>query len=591
MAKAFRSSRSDSMKPKLLAIFALIVVAPLALLVWIGVRGAREQRGLVQKRFDQLLMSRIADAKSRIDDLLSRRETELLRATESAGLTTADLRALVRTTPAASQAMLLDPEGERLHPPASGPISNAEREFLLRAEQIWRDKHIFFRPSDASARMASDAQTQSPPQTITQSEQSQSATRRRFVPRAETVDGGQGQTFQSDQLAQQAAPRSAAVFKVPSVSRSHGWYAWYWGNGVQLLFWRRLDSGHVIGIELNRARLMADVIAAATPAEATLPDGRVRLLDSKGDVVCQWGAYRPAKGEKPRVALRLDYPLHSWRLEHFVSSAAFDAAFGRQQMANMMGGLAALGLVLVGLAVYFYRESSRDLREAAQRVTFVNQVSHELKTPLTNIRMYGELLQENLPDDDERAEQYVGVICSESQRLSRLIGNILTFARKQRDALKLRPALGCVDDAIRNVLDHFRPALESKGVQVSFAPGAPALVAFDADALEQILGNLFSNVEKYAANGGAMNVTSRQDGDRTSITVADRGPGIPEAQRGAVFEPFQRLSDALTEGVSGTGIGLSIARYLARLHGGDVRLVPSHAGACFEVELRTPAAS
>jgi len=94
--------------------------------------------------------------------------------------------------------------------------------------------------------------------------------------------------------------------------------------------------------------------------------------------------------------------------------------------------LGLLGATVISLTYYFYREQSREMREAAQRVSFVNQVSHELKTPLTNIRMYAELIEKDADESDERLQRYAGVIVSESQRLSRLIGNVLTFSRKQR---------------------------------------------------------------------------------------------------------------------------------------------------------------
>ena len=228
------------------------------------------------------------------------------------------------------------------------------------------------------------------------------------------------------------------------------------------------------------------------------------------------------------------------------------------------------------------------MREAAERVSFVNQVSHELKTPLTNIRMYAELLEQKLPDGDQKATQHLGVIVSESQRLSRLIGNVLTFARKQNDKLTLHSTAGNVDQCIQLVLDHFKAALESKGVRTVFTPGADARVEFDRDALEQILGNLFSNVEKYAAAGGLLEVTSRQEARQTSIVVSDRGAGIPKGQEDRIFDPFHRLSNKLSDGVTGTGIGLSIARELARKHGGDLKAVASDVGARFLLELRTP---
>ena len=259
-------------------------------------------------------------------------------------------------------------------------------------------------------------------------------------------------------------------------------------------------------------------------------------------------------------------------------------------MLNLVAGLAVLAATVIGLTYYFYREQAREMREAAQRVSFVNQVSHELKTPLTNIRMYAELLEQDLEDRDEQADGHLGVIVGESQRLSRLIGNVLTFGRKERGALTLHREPGVVDDVLRAVLGHFGAALDSQSIQVSFRPSAGRVVSLDPDVVEQIVGNLIGNVEKYAAGGGRLELISRQDGDSVEIVVADDGPGLPPRERRRIFEPFYRVSSALTAGVAGTGIGLTISRELARLHGGDLRLEPSERGARFLVTLRCPGA-
>lgn len=527
------------MKPKLVAILLLIVLVPLILLTWIGIRFAREEQEIVQHRIRQLLLGRLRDTEQLITSLVQERERELLRLTEGVSLSPSDVRELVRRSPIVRQVFVLQPDGERLHPPRGGPLSTSEQEFLQRSSQIWRDRHVFY------------------------------------------------------QQAESTSPARSSMPERRSTPQTHGWYVWYWGDGGNLVFWRRVSSGHVIGVELNRMRLLADIVAVlpeTDPIEPRLPHGRVSLVDSQGRMLYHWGGHEPAATESPRVTLSLPGPLSSWRLDYFVSAAEFGKALGSGAFISLVSGLVVVGIALLGLAVYFYRESSREMREAAQRISFVNHVSHELKTPLTNVRMYAELLENRLSDGDEKAAQYLSVITSESQRLSRLIGNVLMFARKQRDKLSPHPGPGNIDDTIASALEQFTPSLESKGVEVIFSRGAAAMVEFDADALGQIVYNLFGNVEKYAASGGLMEVTSQQEGEQTTITVADRGPGIPAEQRERIFEPFQRLSDKLTDGVAGTGIGLTIARELARLHDGDLTLMPSEAGACFRVVLRTPVA-
>ena len=222
----------------------------------------------------------------------------------------------------------------------------------------------------------------------------------------------------------------------------------------------------------------------------------------------------------------------------------------------------------------------------------MNQVSHELKTPLTNIRMYAELLAEQLQDGETArrrpdAQRRLSIIVSESGRLSRLIGNVLTFAQQQRRQIELKPAARArLTTRSTRLFSSFNRRFRLKAWRRrSCRRGAE--VSFDADAVEQILVNLFSNVEKYAAQGKRLDIASRQDGERTTILVSDAGPGVPPAERDRIFQPFYRISNRL-EGPAGAGIGLSIARGLARLHKGDLRLVDSAAGAAFEVDLHTP---
>ncbi len=541
------------MKPKLIVIFLLLVCLPLVMLAWLGLRLAREEQAGARRRFTELLAGKLKDIDAHIGRFLERRERELLSLTEFESLDPEKIRARVRKNPIVSQIFVLDEKGKLLHPAPAGSLNRGEQEFLRRTRHIW----------EGGERFASPAEPAQPRSGVGQSRKASSA---------------------------RSSPELSPANK-PS-----GWYGWFHNQGLHLIYWQRNPAGRIIGAELARMRLLADIVSALPSAEeANLPRGRIRLLDAKGKPVYEWGGYEPSRDEKPRLRLPLRRPLNAWGLAYFVPETDHAQALQGSALFNLVTGLAGVGLALVGLAVYFYRENTRQMREAEQRVSFVNQVSHELKTPLTNVRMYAELLERDLPDDAVKSRGHLGVIVSESQRLSRLIANVLTFGQEQRGELRL--ASGIVDDTIRQVLDHFRPALEAKNVEIVFAAGAGDRVMFDADALEQILGNLFSNVEKYAVAGKWLRVESRQSGDTTSIRVSDRGPGVPVARREDIFRPFVRVSDKLTDGVSGTGIGLSIARELARLHGGDLKLTPPVSGSELRVqgalnaELRTPNSS
>ena len=250
-------------------------------------------------------------------------------------------------------------------------------------------------------------------------------------------------------------------------------------------------------------------------------------MDSNARPVYDWGVLEPKEGATPLQELAPSYPLSSWRLQHFVDDQAF-AGLGQGAYFNLMSIITATGLVLLMAGAWFYHEYNRNVREATQRVSFVNQVSHELKTPLTNIRMYAELLEKDLehPWDDqaEAPRSHLKVIVEESQRLSRLIGNVLTFAQKTRDQITLHFRSAVVDEVIAAVIERFEPSFQRRDLEVVFQRSAGDTVAVDVDALEQILGNLLSNVEKYASAGKRLKITTSQADGYTVIAITDDGP-------------------------------------------------------------------
>ncbi|MEO0416242.1 MAG: HAMP domain-containing sensor histidine kinase, partial [Verrucomicrobiota bacterium] len=366
---------------------------------------------------------------------------------------------------------------------------------------------------------------------------------------------------------------------------------WYWNDGLHFIIWHREPkTGRTIGVEVERMRLMSEVLTTL-PAEGESykrrqsDQSRVELRDVADQLLYGWGEFSPAGEAEPTATLKLDRPLQSWSLAYFSNLSAAKGDASNSPFYTTLSLLFIALLVSVGLAIYFYREMSRQMRDAAQRVTFVNQVSHELKTPLTNIRMYAELLQEKLEPEDVGKNRDLRVIVGESQRLSRLISNVLTFSQSQQEKITLRYRQGSVDDTIRRTVDQFRPSLDDGEFAFELELNAEDACRFDTDAVEQILTNLLSNVEKYARQGQWVKITSSLDGSCCEIRLRDAGPGIPDTKREWIFQPFERLSDKLSD-AAGTGIGLNIARNLARLHGGDLTCEPSTEGAEFRLTIQ-----
>ncbi len=553
-----------------LALLLLIAVLPVVLMTWAAQRLAAREAEAVQQRFRQVMDGRLQDANDGIESHFDRLATNLRRLTAIDDLRVDSLREIVRNEPTLLQLFVLSPDGDLQYPNPGDMLNATEQSFLLRTATMFTGGDLQNAVTLTEDRSEGDVEELTPRDS------------RSSAPSVPTKKF----SFEPVRQAAEQAPSSS----------SSGWFVWYWERGLNLIFWQRRPSGHVVGVALERARWMSDLLAelpetreAAGGGQSALPS-QFRLVNSASASMYRWGTFDTEPTVEPLCELAVAEPLAAWRLQCFVPDEQFAAGAGRSAYVGLAGGLLAVAVAVAACAVLLWKDYSRDMRQASQQVSFVNQVSHELKTPLTNIRMYAELLERDLDSfDDEtagRSRQRLDVILGEGQRLSRLIGNVLTFARQQRRTLEPQPTELIVDDVLQRTLERFRPSLEELQIEVSTDFSAAKPGRLDADFLEQIVGNLISNVEKYAASGKSLRIGSRVEDLMVMIEVADSGPGIPSSDRDRVFTPFIRGSNEISA-AAGTGIGLSIARELARLHGGDLTLLSSDVGCMFRVVLQS----
>jgi two-component system phosphate regulon sensor histidine kinase PhoR len=211
-----------------------------------------------------------------------------------------------------------------------------------------------------------------------------------------------------------------------------------------------------------------------------------------------------------------------------------------------------------------------DLRHADQvRRDFVANVSHELRTPLTAIRGYVEALNDDPASPD--APKFLDIISRHTMRMERLVKDLLRLARLDAGQEPSERA-SCSVASILSAVEHdlqARLAERRQHLSVTTAPGADVVYG-DASKLQDVLRNLIENASNYGPEGGTIEVHARLDEDGVAITVADRGPGIPEGDISRVFERFYRVDRSRARDPGGTGLGLSIVRHLVELHGGHV---------------------
>lgn len=218
------------------------------------------------------------------------------------------------------------------------------------------------------------------------------------------------------------------------------------------------------------------------------------------------------------------------------------------------------------------RVVSREVRLAKLKSGFVSNVTHELKTPLTSIRMFAEMLRGGNVTEEEERRECLDVIAQETERLGRLIQQVLDFGRLEARRRQFRWTVGPLAPVVEREAERFRRAtgLGDERFRVNVVPDLPA-VTHDPAAFAEVLSNLLSNAHKYSPPADrriALTLGARQD--RVVLAVEDNGPGVPRRERRRIFEQFYRVNDLLTRDVEGTGLGLSIARSIVRAHGGRI---------------------
>jgi signal transduction histidine kinase len=238
-------------------------------------------------------------------------------------------------------------------------------------------------------------------------------------------------------------------------------------------------------------------------------------------------------------------------------------------------GLAALlATAAVGGLFALYRMVAVQLTFAERRDNFVSAVTHELKTPLTAIRMYGEMLRDGMVQDETARREYYAIITAEGERLTRLINNVMEHARLRRGSRPMQLVRADAGAVVREVIEVMAPHLAREGFRVEVEVAADLPEAhLDVDAFKQVLFNVIDNAIKYGRSGDAsvLQVACSHEAGEVLVRVRDFGPGIAEHQLELVFEPFFRGEHELTRRHQGTGIGLSLVRELVGQMNGGVQ--------------------
>ena len=354
------------------------------------------------------------------------------------------------------------------------------------------------------------------------------------------------------------------------------------------------DERYVQGILIDQDGFIEQLIAPAF-RESSLSSMSKLIVAYQGSILQNYTgeysrSYRPGTEQASNELLyqsRLIAPFGD--IELIYTLARLPVGAGGQVI---IWSALVLAIVLVGGCLMLLRLGQRQLALARQQQDFVSAVSHELKTPLTSIRMYGEMLREGWVDEARR-KTYYDFIYHEAERLTRLINNVLQLARMSRNEQAGNLETITVGEALAELKPRLESQLEPSGFELEINGAAEvdaARIDIDIDWFMQIFINLVDNAVKFSANGAARRIEIRyqlmRDG-KVQFAVRDFGPGIEPDQMKKIFTLFYRSENELTRETVGTGIGLSLVQQLASAMQAEVDVVNCDPGAEFRIRFST----
>jgi signal transduction histidine kinase len=592
---------------KVALVYVLAVLAPSLVLAWLAVRSLRDQQFLLERQRSLLyqgtadaLAKQMQDALVDYQHLFTLKVDGLLRDHKSGDITQTFDDALRKDWQLVQVGFVVTLGGQLTCPsPYSRPEAKTFTEdngrFLANRESVevfWNQKQLLnntavnAQPSTSSSYGRNDHSWAG-----NAGNQSKIATRN-VVPQQQA--GAVPNTKEVEPQQQYSKVSSApAEFRQLIGEDREGTLARFVDNKLNVLLWYRAPElpGVVFGAQLSIPRLVEEIRPIIEQVDRTLrQDICVAVLDenTKPVIVSVPGFHAPWK--RPFVATELGEALPHWEVGIYLLNPERLTQSART-LEFMLGALVALLVLAIGIGSWLVAaDLKRQITLARQKTDFVSNVSHELKTPLTSIRMFAELLAEGRVTEPEKRRSYLAIITAETARLTRLINNVLDFSRMERGEKKYKFERCDLRELARETAETYRPHLETNGFKFDCRlPDGPIAVNGDRDALAQVLVNLFSNAEKYSDSHKEIVLDlARQEQPlpHVEVKVLDRGLGVPKGSEEKIFEKFYRAHDSLSSGIQGSGLGLTLARQIARAHGGEIAYeARPEGGSCFVLRL------
>jgi signal transduction histidine kinase len=601
-------------------IFLFAIVLPSVGLGWLALRSANEQQIILERRTAELYQKETDAVASAARTLIEEERRafadqvrQLLAASSAPELARDFAAKLSRAWPRPAIGFALSAEGNLISPSAEEARGDAERQrFLLNNGAFLSGTTpatVYSVPAEELNRPQQRLKTSNENQTsadaadkfVAKRQETQAAPPAARAPAPKEKDDGR----QSSQNFRNVAPQrvlkenepavsqlmpATADFKALTSDHPEGVVTRFMQDRLEILFWLRPPEarGMIFGCLLN-VEALTDIWRDALPNSAS-PDYVLALLNDKArPVVTEPPGEKGRDWRRPFVASEIGEALPHWEAALYLMRP--------QQLQEMAGNVRRTLVLLIAAALAaivfggwaVFADARHQMALAQKKTDFVSNVSHELKTPLTSIRMFAEMMQTGSAAEEKRP-QYLRIIVAEAERLTRLINNVLDFARLERKQKRYDFHPLDLHEVIARTWEGHELHLREQGFTTRWQAAPPPYpVRGDDDALAQILVNLLSNAEKYSTDRKEVEIHSYLTGDSVHVSVLDRGSGVPPGEEAKIFEAFYRAHDSLASGIQGSGLGLTLAQRLAKQHGGEITYQAREGGGS-NVTLRLPLA-
>ena len=325
-----------------------------------------------------------------------------------------------------------------------------------------------------------------------------------------------------------------------------------------------------LGYQFEKDFILSDLFPEVLTSVELGRDVFVGILDKNDSLLYQQLGHQVSKY---LVAENFSKAFSDWKVALFDSEGrSIEQLTGKEKQFYLMLFIGIIIVMLIGI-ILIVRTVIHESEISRMKSEFVSNVSHELKTPLALIRMFGETLDSGIVRDESDRKKFYGIIRKESERLTHLINNVLDFSRMDAGIREYDFHETDLAEVVRNSLEAYKFQISDSGFRIeSELPDEPIIIKIDKDAISQVLLNLLSNAVKYSDDEKFIRIKISKNSTCALISVTDHGVGIPKDEMKKIFDKFYRVSDTRIMENRGSGLGLTLAKHIVEAHGGIIEV-------------------